>query len=39
MGPVSLGRMRPGEVRPLTTEEVGDLRRQAGLEAGLKKKR
>ncbi len=39
MGPVGLGALRPGEVRPLTAEEVGDLRRQAGLAAGPAKKK
>jgi 23S rRNA pseudouridine2605 synthase len=31
MGAVQLGKMRPGEVRPLTAEEVAALLRQAGM--------
>jgi pseudouridine synthase len=34
MGPVRLGKMRPGEVRPLTPEEEEGLKRQAGLMEG-----
>lgn len=34
MGPVRLGKMRPGEVRPLTSEEEEALKRQAGLLEG-----
>jgi len=34
MGPVRLGKMRPGEVRPLTPEEEEALKRQAGLIEG-----
>jgi pseudouridine synthase len=34
MGPVRLGKMRPGEVRPLTSEEEEAIKRQAGLIEG-----
>jgi 23S rRNA pseudouridine2605 synthase len=34
MGPIRLGRLRPGEVRPLTPEEVEELLVHAGLKAG-----
>lgn len=30
-GPLELGRMRPGEIRPLTPKELADLRRAVGL--------